>query len=153
MLKMQSWDHVEFECWPTPIPEGGEPFEVMVSPAETFEALRDMLKDHFPEGPAAAVESFEAYRDWRQANATVFFKADKDRPQIADVGRRWRALVNGWENFRAKEQWMSGRVHARPDLELGLKLVNSQAMQKSSWRDRRANASRNSNDQAKKRER
>ena len=132
--------------------EHGEPSEMMVSPAETFEALRDMLKDHFPEGPAAAVESFEAYRDWRQANATIFFKAEKDRPQIADVGKRWRALVNAWENFRAKEQWMSGRVHARPDLELSLKLVKSRAMQKSSWRDRRTNTSRNSNDSAKERE-
>ncbi len=147
----QSWDHVDISC-SFIHPAEGEPAEVIVPTAETQAAVREMLKDHFPEGPASAVESHKAYCEWRQANATIFFKADKDRPQIAEIGRRWRAFVNAWQNFNAKEQWMAGRVHARPELGSGMKFGQAQAMQRSSWRDRRTNA-RNSNDKAKERER
>jgi hypothetical protein len=56
----------------------------------------------------------------------AFFKADKDRPQIEEIGRRWRGLVNAWQNFNSSEQWMAGRVHARPELWIGLTLARTQ---------------------------
>jgi hypothetical protein len=147
----QSWDQVDLSC-SFVHPAEGEPAEFIVPPAETRAAVREMLKDHFPEGPATAIESHKAYCEWRQANAGIFFKADKDRPQIAEIGRRWRAFLNAWQNFDAKEQWMAGRVHARPELGSALKFGRAQAMQKLSWRDRRTNA-RSSNNNTKERER
>jgi hypothetical protein len=147
----QTWDQVDipltFES-----PAEGEPGWELVSSAETRAAVREMLKDHFPEGPAAAIESHKAYCEWDSANAIIFFKADKDRPQIADVGRRWRGFVTAWRNYAAKEQWMMDRFHARPELEGGLRFTRARAVQKSPWRERRTNA-RSRNDNAKDGER
>lgn len=134
----QSWDHVDIPC-SLLHPAEGEPAQTIVPTAETQAAVREMLKEHFPEGPGSAIESHKAYCEWQSANASVFFKAEKDRPQIADVGKRWRGFVNSWHNYASSQQWMLGRVHARPELGRGLNLNQAQTMQRSSWRERRNN--------------
>ena len=52
----QTWDQVDIPLT-FKSPAEGEPGAELVSSTETRAAVREMLKDHFPEGPAAAIES------------------------------------------------------------------------------------------------
>lgn len=125
------WDRIDFQCREL-TPADGELCVERVAPAMTAEAVKAMAMDHFPEGPASAVASLKAYEECQRDNAMIFFTAEKDRPQIAPEGRRWRAFVKAWDNFAAAEQWMSGRFHAEPQLRGSLNL-GRQVAEQSSW--------------------
>jgi hypothetical protein len=137
MDRSSGWDNIEFGCKIYTAADG-EPCERYATPAETSQELSKMAKDHFPEGPASAVEPHEAYCAWQAANVMIFFRAEKDRPQIPEVGRRWRAFAEAWSDRSSSEQWMMGRVLAVADLGRGLNLRHQVERQKPrSWRARR----------------
>jgi predicted RNase H-like nuclease len=117
-----------------------------VSPEVTNIEIQEFAIEHFPEGPAAALEPQKAWLAYKQNTAAekaalplkkqLFFQSKQPMPEAA---KRWDALVADWCK-RDFDLWLSEqRWLAHVDFEKGINLTpqRQQEAAPGSWRDRR----------------
>jgi predicted RNase H-like nuclease len=117
-----------------------------VSPEVTNIEIQEFAIEHFPEGPAAAIEPQKAWLAYKQNTAAekaalplkkqLFFQSKQPMPEAA---KRWDALVADWCK-RDFDLWLSEqRWLAHVDFEKGINLTpqRQQEAAPGSWRDRR----------------
>lgn len=118
-----------------------------VSPEVTNIEVQEFGIEHFPEGPAAAIEPQRAWLAYKQSTAAekaalplkkqLFFQSKQPMPEAA---KRWDALVADWCK-RDFDLWLSQqRSLAHVDFGKGINLTprRQQEAAKGSWRDRRS---------------
>jgi hypothetical protein len=97
-----TWDHIDFGSYHPPrVEEDGNVPEV--SPEVTNIEIQVVAREHFPEGPVAAIEPQKAWVAYRKSVAAekaalpfdkqFFFKSQRPMPQVAN---RWDAFVKDW---------------------------------------------------------
>jgi hypothetical protein len=117
-----------------------------VPPEVTNIELREFAIEHFPEGPAAAIEPQKAWLAYKQSVAAekaalpfekqFFFKSKQPMPELA---KRWDAFVVDWCR-RDFDLWLSQqRSLAHVDFEKGINLTHQRRQEcaQGSWRERR----------------
>jgi predicted RNase H-like nuclease len=117
-----------------------------VSPEVTNIEIQEFAIEHFPEGPAAAIEPQKAWLAYKQSTAAekaalplkkqLFFQSKQPMPEAA---KRWDALVADWCK-RDFDLWLSEqRSLAHVDFEKGINLTpqRRQECAQGSWRERR----------------
>jgi predicted RNase H-like nuclease len=118
-----------------------------VSPEVTNIEIQEFAIEHFPEGPAAAIEPQKAWLAYKQSTAAekaalplkkqLFFQSKQPMPEAA---KRWDALVADWCR-RFFDLWLSQqRSLAHVDFGKGINLTpqRQQEPAQGSWRDRRS---------------
>jgi hypothetical protein len=118
-----------------------------VSPEVTNIEIQEFAIEHFPEGPAAAIEPQKAWLAYKQSTAAekaalplkkqLFFQSKQTMPEAA---KRWDALVADWCR-RDFDLWLSQqRSLAHVDFGKGINLTPQRQKEpaQGSWRDRRS---------------
>jgi hypothetical protein len=117
-----------------------------VPPEVTNIELQEFAIEHFPEGPAAAIEPQKAWLVYKRSVAAekaalpfekqFFFQSKQPMPELA---KRWGAFVADWCR-RDFDLWLSQqRSLAHVDFEKGINLTpqRRQECAQGSWRERR----------------
>jgi hypothetical protein len=118
-----------------------------VSPEVTNIEIQEFAIEHFPEGPAAAIELQKAWLAYKQSVAAekaalpfekqFFFQSKQPMPELA---KRWSAFVADWCR-RDFDLWLSQqRSLAHVDFGKGINLTPQRQKEpaQGSWRDRRS---------------
>jgi hypothetical protein len=118
-----------------------------VPPEVTNIEIQEFAIEHFPEGPAAAIEPQKAWLAYKQSVAAekaalpfekqFFFESKQPMP---DVAKRWGAFVADWCR-RDFDLWLSQQrslAHVDFEKEINLTPQRRQERARDSWRERRS---------------
>lgn len=105
----RDWKRVKIHLYPaaqTEPPE--EPVRVFVRTDRTAFQIRQMMQEHFPEGPLEAAKCHGEHRDWGRANAMKFFQP---KDPLTTGAQRWQSFLGAWGN-KVIEAQSRGIKHA-----------------------------------------
>jgi hypothetical protein len=143
-----TWSNIDFGSQRIPKTEEERRMGIPEVPPEvTNIEVQEFAIEHFPEGPAAAIEPQKAWLAYKQSTAAekaalplkkqLFFQSKQPMPESA---KRWDALVADWCR-RDFDLWLSQqRSLAHVDFGKGINLTpqRQQEAAQGTWRDRRS---------------